>query len=161
MVGRYVELGERIVVLENEHDANLTCIALEDSLVFVDTGRRDNLATDPNGNDGIFLGHSIFFYRLGVSSKTIEILEEIPALPIDTVIPGHGPVISKGQTVKITEYLNDLSAIIRLLIKEGESLDELITDPRFKNFYETKPDYWSTIIQRQYSLISKEIQNRK
>lgn len=307
MIGRYVEIGDRIVVLENEYDANLTCIALEDSLVFVDTGRRDtlatkfredmerrfnkktshllithyhfdhygamaafkdveivaaqagyddfslalgtyltkekreetvnewkeeakrnnlevnpgkllhweyypkneifpptklvedelvlgnerekiifkvtgghskcsayvyipseavmhisdNLATDPNGNEGFFHWHSIFFYRMGVSSKTIDILKEVAVLPFDTVIPGHGPVVSKDQTLKITSYLKDLSSAIHSAINEGKNLDDLVTDSRFKCFYETKPDYWSTIIQRQYNLISEEIQKYK
>jgi len=119
----------------------------------------DNLATDPNGNDGVFLGHSVFFYRMGVSSKTIEILEEISALPVVTVIPGHGPIVSKSQTIKVTKYLKKLSAIIHSSIIEGKNLDEIETDSKFKKFYDAKPDCWSTIIQRQYNLILEEIQN--
>ncbi len=307
MIGRYVEIGDRIVVLENEYDANLTCISSEEGLIFVDTGRRDNLAlkfrkdmeqkfnketshllithyhfdhygamavfndveiiaaqsgykdfslalqtyltkekrredvnewkeeyrknniepdagrllhweyyprneiflptkqvkdelilgndsekivfkvvgghskctahvyipfeavvhvsdnlaTDSNGNDGVFLGHSMFFYRPGISSKTIDILEQISSSPIETTIPGHGPVINKEQTTRITKYLRDFNIIIRSSINEGLSLDELINDSRFTTFYDTKPDYWSTIIQRQYNLISEEIQIKK
>jgi len=39
-----VQLREGIFMLENTHDANLTCIELEDSLVFIDTGRKYDLA---------------------------------------------------------------------------------------------------------------------
>ncbi len=119
----------------------------------------DNLATDPNGNDGVFLGHSVFFFRMGVSSKTIEILEEVCTLPVITVIPGHGPVISKRHTIEITKYLKDLTATIHSSIVEGRDLDEIETDSGFKRFYVTKPDYWSTIIQRQYNLKVEEIHN--
>ena len=116
----------------------------------------DNLATDPNGNDGIFLGHSVFFFRMGVSKKTIEILEEICTLPVITVIPGHGPVISKKQVIEITKYLKDLTNAIHTSIVEGRDLDEIENDSKFKEFYITKPDYWPVIIQRQYELIMEE-----
>ena len=117
----------------------------------------DNLATNPNGNDGVFLGHSIFFFRMGVSNKTIEILEEICTLPVVTVIPGHGPIISKRLTKEITKYLKDLTSTIHSSIVEGSNLDEIQTDSRFNGFYVTKPDYWSIIIQRQYNLILEDI----
>ena len=96
---------------------------------------------------------------MGVSSKTIDVLEEIAALPIDTVIPGHGPVVSKDQTAKITSYLRDLSTAIHSAINEGKNLEELVTDSRFECFYETKPDYWSTIIQRNIISYLKRFRN--
>ena len=117
----------------------------------------DNLATDPMGNDGVFLGHSVLFFRMGVSRKTIEILEEICSLPVNTVIPGHGPVINRKEAIEITKYLKDLTNTIHSSINEGRDLYEIETDSRFKEFYVTKPDYWATIIQRQYDLILEEI----
>jgi glyoxylase-like metal-dependent hydrolase (beta-lactamase superfamily II) len=117
----------------------------------------DNLATDPNGNDGVFLGYSIFFYRPGVCKKTIDILEGIAELPVTTVIPGHGPVVSKDQVIRITQFLRKLDTIIRTSIEKKQTLGGLLADSRLNNFYKTRPEYWTTIIERQYNLISEEI----
>ena len=40
-----IEIGENVVVLDNKYDSNITCIELNDSIIFADTGSRDDIAS--------------------------------------------------------------------------------------------------------------------
>ncbi|NHJ46566.1 MAG: MBL fold metallo-hydrolase [Asgard group archaeon] len=44
MSDEYIKIGKCIVVLDAEYDSNITCIELEDELIFVDAGTRDDVS---------------------------------------------------------------------------------------------------------------------
>ncbi|NHK30928.1 MAG: MBL fold metallo-hydrolase [Asgard group archaeon] len=44
MPDKHIEIRKGIVVLDAEHDSNITCIELDDELIFVDAGTRDDVA---------------------------------------------------------------------------------------------------------------------
>lgn len=46
MTKNYSEIGNHIIIMENKHDANLICVELDEGLVFIDTGRRYDVAED-------------------------------------------------------------------------------------------------------------------
>ncbi len=116
----------------------------------------DNLATNPErGKDG-FPGYPMQFYRYGLNEKTISVLKQIEKLNIDTVIPGHGQVVSLKEVSNTVEYFDDLFREMKLMFRENIEPDSSILEERLVEFYNKSITNWVETIRQQYKTIVQE-----
>lgn len=79
--------------------------------------------------DLVFIGRDPLIHRQkgGTSTGLIKALKAILDLNAEKFIPGHGNVIGKGEVESALKSLQEKQDKVRLLIKEGKSLDEVKT----------------------------------
>ena len=79
--------------------------------------------------DLVFIGRDPLIHRQkgGTSTGLIKTLKAILELNADRFVPGHGNVLGKSDIEAAMKSLQEKQDKVRLLIKEGKSLDEVKT----------------------------------
>ncbi len=121
----------------------------------------DNLAIDPERKEEGALGYSMKCYGLELTNRVLEVVRESEEIPANTVVPGHGPAISKGHMIKIREYFENLFEVMKKLYREGKKPEELSENNKLEKFYDNKLESWEQIIKQQYTTVVKEETRRE
>lgn len=61
----------------------------------------------------------------GHPEEWVAILERIEAMDLRTVVPGHGPVGTLADSVRVRQYIGDLLALAREAVAGGMSADDM------------------------------------
>lgn len=77
--------------------------------------------------DIVFLTNTPVIWS-GPHENWIEAIDQILAMDIDTVVPGHGPVTDKKGVAKVKEYIQHVETQSRLRYDAGLSVEEAIQD---------------------------------
>jgi cyclase len=77
--------------------------------------------------DIVFLTNTPVIWS-GPHENWIAAIDQILAMDIDTVVPGHGPVTDKKGVVKVKEYIQHVETQSRLRYDAGLSVEEAIQD---------------------------------
>jgi glyoxylase-like metal-dependent hydrolase (beta-lactamase superfamily II) len=130
-------------------------VAVEDSLVLMDRGKRIEIVSTGAGHtDGdliLFLPSSkvvfagdVFFNSALPNTQDASILSwikslgELLKLNADTFVPGHGPVGGKDDVRRFLSYLEELKSMVEAGVKRGDTLEQVLRDcrvpPRFEHF---------------------------
>ena len=64
-----------------------------------------------------------------------EALRSLQALPLETIVPGHGPAGSKRMITQVEQYLAALTTRAQALLKAGAPLSEVPMAPRCRNLH--------------------------
>lgn len=84
------------------------------------------------------------FVGEGSPDLWIDILDEIEALGVETLVPGHGPVGTPRDIAPVREYLalvRDLAATAR---RDGRAIEDLVSEPIPDRFGEwAYPDFFA------------------
>lgn len=65
----------------------------------------------------------------GQPEEWIQILEHVETLDLRTLVPGHGPVGTKEDCVRVRHYIADALALAREAVRAGKSADEMTSLP--------------------------------
>jgi len=65
---------------------------------------------------------------LSIFGEWITLLQQIEALPVKTIIPGHGDICTKAEARQIRLYFEGLRGNVAILKKSGKDLDETIRE---------------------------------
>lgn len=89
----------------------------------------------------LFIGDLLFVGRYPALisfnlDEWIAALDYVKTLPVETVIPGHGPVSTMKEVEAIQVYLKDLKGRITSLAKQELSREEIIAHPSFPRYAE-------------------------
>lgn len=79
--------------------------------------------------DLVFIGRDPLIHRQkgGTSAGLIKALKAILDLNAEKLIPGHGNVLGRGEAESVLKSLQEKQDKVRLLVKEGKSLDDVKT----------------------------------
>jgi glyoxylase-like metal-dependent hydrolase (beta-lactamase superfamily II) len=80
-----------------------------------------------------------------------EALRSLQALPLDVIVPGHGPSGSKRIVTMIERYLEQLSARARALLKAGAPLSEVPDSTALPDF--AAWNQYDTVHRRNAALV--------
>ena len=80
-----------------------------------------------------------------------EALRSLQALPLDTIVPGHGPAGSKRVITQVERYLDQLTARARALLAAGAPLSEVPDASALPDF--ASWDQYDTVHRRNAALI--------
>ncbi len=116
----------------------------------------DNIAIDPKRGERGALGYSMQFYRLGLNQQTLDILKKIEQLPIETIIPGHGPAVSLNYVSEVRTYFESLFEVMKFLYKKEKQSEEIAITEQLQEFYDEQLENWESIIKQQYNTIVQE-----
>ena len=93
----------------------------------------DNLNAEHADNSGCMLMRSL---------NSLEQMENILAMDINTFVPGHGPVVDKDYVLRTYTYLTEMKSKLAQLKERNVPMDEAIIHPTLPVFYEAKvPDF--------------------
>lgn len=102
----------------------------------------DNLNAEHADNSGCMLMRSL---------NSLEQMENILAMDIDTFVPGHGPVVDKEYAKRTYNYLTEMKSKLTILKEQNISTEDAIVHQSLPNFYETKiPDFLSKVVSNWY-----------
>jgi glyoxylase-like metal-dependent hydrolase (beta-lactamase superfamily II) len=71
----------------------------------------------------------------------IRAFETILELKVDLIIPGHGPLCDNSEITKHLLFFQTVKSIMLQLIAEGQSMEDIIHDANYPDFYEPTSDY--------------------
>lgn len=80
-----------------------------------------------------------------------EALRSLQALPIDVIVPGHGPSGSKRIVAQVERYLEQLTTRARTLLKAGAPLSEVPDSTALPEF--AAWDQYDTVHRRNAALV--------
>jgi glyoxylase-like metal-dependent hydrolase (beta-lactamase superfamily II) len=80
-----------------------------------------------------------------------EALRSLQALPIDVIVPGHGPSGGKRVITQVERYLDQLTARARALLKAGAPLSEVPDATALPDF--AAWDQYDTVHRRNAALV--------
>ncbi|MEP6874018.1 MAG: MBL fold metallo-hydrolase [Burkholderiales bacterium] len=80
-----------------------------------------------------------------------EALRTLQALPIDVIVPGHGPSGSKRVITQVARYLDQLTTRARALLKTGAPLSEVPDATALPDF--ASWDQYDTVHRRNAALV--------
>jgi cyclase len=80
--------------------------------------------------DLLFVGMHPSFFPYSNPTQWVEILDEIKDFPIQTAIPGHGPIGSKDDIITLINYINEMKE----LSKESNNLEEVAIPDNYKEW---------------------------
>lgn len=80
-----------------------------------------------------------------------EALRSLQALPLEVIVPGHGPSGSKRLVTQIERYLDQLSARARALLQAGAPLSEVPDSTALPDF--AAWDQYDTVHRRNAALV--------
>jgi glyoxylase-like metal-dependent hydrolase (beta-lactamase superfamily II) len=80
-----------------------------------------------------------------------EALRSLQALPVDVVVPGHGPSGSKRVITLVERYLDQLTTRVRALLKAGAPLSEVPDSTALPDF--ASWDQYDTVHRRNAALV--------
>jgi len=55
----------------------------------------------------------------------VRILDRLLELPVDTIVPGHGPLSTKKEMRDFRDYLVDFTGQVKAMIAQGKTLEEV------------------------------------
>lgn len=79
---------------------------------------------------GVVIAGRVPMLRDGDFDGWIAALGRIAKLPVQRVVPGHGPVVTLDAVAQLRAYLLELDAEVRRLYARGASLPEAVTEAR-------------------------------
>jgi cyclase len=77
--------------------------------------------------DIVFLTNTPVIWA-GPHENWVTALDQIMAMDVDTVVPGHGPITDKRGVAKVKEYIQHVEKQSRLRFDSGMSVEEAIQD---------------------------------
>ena len=80
-----------------------------------------------------------------------EALRTLQALPIEVIVPGHGPSGSKRVITQVERYLDQLTTRVRALLKAGAPLSEVPDSTSLPDF--ASWDQYDTVHRRNAALV--------
>ena len=80
-----------------------------------------------------------------------EALRSLQALPVEVVVPGHGPSGSKRVITQVERYLEQLTTRVRALLKAGAPLSEVPDSTALPDF--ASWDQYDTVHRRNAALV--------
>ncbi len=80
-----------------------------------------------------------------------EALRTLQALPVDVIVPGHGPSGSKRMITQVERYLDQLTTRVRALLKAGAPLSEVPDSTALPDF--ASWDQYDTVHRRNAALV--------
>jgi len=80
-----------------------------------------------------------------------DALRSLQALPLDVIVPGHGPAGSKRIITQVERYLDQLGARARALLKAGAPLSEVPDATALPEF--ASWDQYDTVHRRNASIV--------
>lgn len=80
-----------------------------------------------------------------------EALRSLQALPVEVVVPGHGPSGSKRVITQVERYLDQLTTRVRALLKAGAPLSEVPDSTALPDF--ASWDQYDTVHRRNAALV--------
>jgi len=80
-----------------------------------------------------------------------EALRSLQALPVDAIVPGHGPSGSKRVITLVERYLDQLTTRVRALLKAGAPLSEVPDSTALPDF--ASWDQYDTVHRRNAALV--------
>ena len=80
-----------------------------------------------------------------------EALRSLQALPVEVIVPGHGPSGSKRVITQVERYLDQLTTRARALLKAGAPLSEVPDSTALPDF--ASWDQYDTVHRRNASLV--------
>ena len=80
-----------------------------------------------------------------------EALRSLQALPVEVIVPGHGPSGSKRIITQVERYLDQLTARVRALLKAGAPLSEVPDSTALSDF--ASWDQYDTVHRRNAALV--------
>jgi len=80
-----------------------------------------------------------------------EALRTLQALPIEVIVPGHGPAGSKRVITQVERYLDQLTSRARALLKAGAPLSEVPDSTALPEF--ASWDQYDTVHRRNAALV--------
>lgn len=80
-----------------------------------------------------------------------EALRTLQALPIEVIVPGHGPAGSKRVITQVERYLDQLTTRVRALLKAGAPLSEVPDSTPLPEF--ASWDQYDTVHRRNAALV--------
>ena len=84
-------------------------------------------------------------------SRWGEALRTLQALPVDVIVPGHGPAGSKRIVTQVERYLDQLTTRVRALLKAGAPLSEVPDSTALPEF--ASWDQYDTVHRRNAALV--------
>lgn len=85
--------------------------------------------------DIVFLTNTPVIWA-GPHENWIAALDEVLAMDIDTVVPGHGPITDKKGVAKVKDYIQHVETQSRLRYEAGMKVEEAIQDIALGEFDE-------------------------
>lgn len=82
----------------------------------------------------------------------LSILEQIEALDVETIIPGHGEVCSLQQLQDVKGYISRIIAMVTEAVQNQRSIEELEIPEEYRAWYFTT--YFKTNLNKVYDLIT-------
>ena len=80
-----------------------------------------------------------------------EALRSLQALPVEVIVPGHGPSGSKRVITQVERYLDQLTTRVRALLKAGAPLSEVPDSTALPDF--ASWDQYDTVHRRNAALV--------
>ena len=80
-----------------------------------------------------------------------DALRSLQALPVDVIVPGHGPAGSKRVITQVERYLDQLTTRVRALLKAGAPLSEVPDSTALPDF--ASWDQYDTVHRRNAALV--------
>ena len=80
-----------------------------------------------------------------------EALRTLQALPVEVIVPGHGPSGSKRIITQVERYLDQLTTRVRALLKAGAPLSEVPDSTALPDF--ASWDQYDTVHRRNAALV--------
>jgi len=80
-----------------------------------------------------------------------EALRSLQALPVEVIVPGHGPSGSKRVIAQVERYLDQLTMRVRALLKAGAPLSEVPDSTALPDF--ASWDQYDTVHRRNAALV--------
>lgn len=147
-------LKTRLVELEGLEIVPPT-LTFRDQLTLHGTGRRiEFLHLGPAHTDGdivvflpeekvLFTGDLVFYQALpwlgdAFIQGWVESLEQLAAMEVETVVPGHGPVAGRRAILGQIRYLKDLQAAVAEALRQGLDLEAAKASIRLLQY----KDWW-------------------
>jgi len=80
-----------------------------------------------------------------------DALRSLQALPVEVIVPGHGPSGSKRMITQVERYLDQLTTRVRALLKAGAPLSEVPDSTALPDF--ASWDQYDTVHRRNAALV--------
>ncbi|NPE06779.1 MAG: MBL fold metallo-hydrolase [Asgard group archaeon] len=109
----------------------------------------DNIVGDPTKVGGCFFG--------GLDESIVGIYDEVAKFKPKTIIPGHGPITDLPYMKEAGAYFKKLFKSLREMYDTGVKPTEVASYKDLPEFYDEKPDYWDSALERLYQKISSEM----